>query len=216
MRLPHIIIGTMAAGLLALGVVRAQTEAPAAQAAANVAALHKAEFRTTMRALWGDDAALTRNAVISIVANLPDVDSVSARLMKNQEAIGNAVKPYYGSETAAKLTGLLKDRVSIAVEAIRTARGGDKSKLATAQRKASDNSKQIADLIAAAPTWDKAAMQTMLQKHLDLTTAEAQSRVAKNWAADLKAYDDGRDQMLTFADTLTDGIAQQFPAKFTG
>ena len=67
MRLPHIIIGTMAAGLLALGVVRAQTEAPAAQAAANVAALHKAEFRTTMRALWGDDAALTRSVFDSVL-----------------------------------------------------------------------------------------------------------------------------------------------------
>ena len=35
-----------------------------------------------------------------------------------------------------------------------------------------------------------------------------------DWAADIKAYDDGHVHMLMFADTLADGIARQFPAKF--
>jgi hypothetical protein len=218
MRLPHIIIGTMAAALVALGVVRAQSEAPAAPAAAAAVAglSQKAELRTAMRELWADDATFTRNEIISIVANLPDVDTVSARLLKNQEDIGNALKPFYGADAATRLTGLLKDRVALAVEAVKTARAGDKTRIATAQKKWSDNGKQIADFLAGAnPNWDKAAMQQVMQKHVDLTAAEATSRLAKNWAADIKAYDAGHNHLLSFADTLADGIAKQFPGKFT-
>jgi hypothetical protein len=54
----------------------------------------------------------------------------------------------------------------------------------------------------------------MLQKHLDLTTGEVVCRLKKDWAADIKSYDEGHVHMLMFADMLTDGIVKQFPDKF--
>ena len=56
----------------------------------------------------------------------------------------------------------------------------------------------------------------MLQKRLDLTTGEVVGRLKKDWAADIKSYDEGNAHMLMFADTLTDGITKQFPDKFKG
>lgn len=53
----------------------------------------------------------------------------------------------------------------------------------------------------------------MLQKHLDLTTGEVVGRLTGDWAADIRSYDEGHVHMLMFADTLTNGIAKQFPAK---
>ena len=50
--------------------------------------------------------------------------------------------------------------------------------------------------------------------HLDLTTAEVVGRLQKDWAADIRAYDEGHDHMLMFADALTAGIAKQFPDQF--
>ena len=47
-----------------------------------------------------------------------------------------------------------------------------------------------------------------------LTTGEVVGRLTKDWAKDLASYDEGHAHMLTFADTLTDGIVKQFPAKF--
>lgn len=46
----------------------------------------------------------------------------------------------------------------------------------------------------------------MLQKHLDMTTGEVVGRLNKDWAADIKSYDDGHAHMLMFADMLTDGL----------
>src|SRR3954467_10653912 len=176
MRIPHMIIGTMAAGLLALGVVTAQSRATAPSLLAVAASSQKAELRTTMRALWEDHAAFTRNSVISIVAGLPDVDAVSARLMKNQEDIASALKPYYGADAVTKLTALLKDRVSTGIQVVKYAKSGDKTRFNLAQKKWSDNGQQIAALLSAAnPNWDKATIAQMLQKQLDLTLAEATS-----------------------------------------
>jgi hypothetical protein len=42
------------------------------------------------------------------------------------------------------------------------------------------------------------------------------SKVPEDWAADIKAYDQGHEHMLMFADTLTEGIVKQFPAKLPG
>jgi len=55
----------------------------------------------------------------------------------------------------------------------------------------------------------------MLYKHLDFTTTEVVSRLKKDWAADMKAYDQGHDHMLMFADMLSDGVIKQFPKKFS-
>jgi hypothetical protein len=173
------------------------------------------ETKMAMRKLWEDHITYTRNYIISALAGLPDQDAVANRLMTNQADIGNAIKPYYGAAAGDKLTMLLKDHITIATEVVSAAKGGDKAKLSAAQTKWSSNGKDIAAFLSGAnPNWKKADLEMMLQKHLDLTTGEVVGRLNKNWAADIKSYDDGHAHMLMFADALTNGIARQFPDKF--
>src|SRR5689334_24464363 len=54
------------------------------------------DLRVAMRKLWEDHITYTRNYIISAVGDLPDANDVLQRLMKNQEDIGSAIKPYYG------------------------------------------------------------------------------------------------------------------------
>jgi hypothetical protein len=83
-----------------------------------------------------------------------------------------------------------------------------------AQAKWSANGKDIAAFLSGAnPNWSKQSLEAMLQKHLDLTTGEVVGRLTKDWAADFRSYAEGHAHMLMFADTLTAGIAKQFPAK---
>ncbi|MFZ0893192.1 MAG: hypothetical protein WAZ77_01700 [Candidatus Nitrosopolaris sp.] len=64
-----------------------------------------------LRDLWLDHIVYTRNYIISFVAGLPDTNVVAQRLLKNQEDIGNAIKPFYGEPAGTKLTGLLKGHI---------------------------------------------------------------------------------------------------------
>ena len=53
----------------------------------------------------------------------------------------------------------------------------------------------------------------MLYKHLDFVTQQVVARIKGDWAGDIKAYDEGYDHMMMFADMLSDGIIKQNPHK---
>lgn len=188
-----------------------------AAATDQVAPSHAAiEVRTAMRKLWEEHITYTRNYIISALAGLPDEGAVAQRLLKNQDDIGDAIKPYYGDDGGKKLSALLRDHILIAVDVVKAAKAGDTKQLTDAQNKWSANGKDIAAFLAGAnPNWSKADLEGMLQKHLSLTTGEVVGRLQKDWAADIKSYDEGHAHMLMFADMLTDGLVKQFPKKFT-
>jgi hypothetical protein len=206
----------------ALYLVSAAAQAQTSPSEPPSASMHQAsrmtaavEVKMAMRKLWEDHITYTRNYIISALADLPDRDAVAQRLLRNQDDIGNAIKPYYGEAAGEKLSALLRDHIVIATEVVKAAKAGDKTQLADAQKKWSANGKEIAAFLSSAnPNWPKKTLEEMLQTHLDLTTGEVVGRLNKDWAADIKAYDDGHVHMLMFADMLTDGIAKQFPAKF--
>jgi len=198
-----------AALLLVAAIAQAQTSPSAVPTATAV------EVKLAMRKLWEEHITYTRNYIISALAGLPDSDAVARRLLRNQDDIGDAIKPYYGEAAGEKLSALLQDHIQIATQVVKAAKAGQKKQLAAAQRKWSANGKEIAAFLSRAnPNWRKKNLEEMLQKHLDLTSAEVVGRLNKDWVADIQAYDDGHTHMLMFADTLTDGITKQFPGKF--
>jgi NADH dehydrogenase/NADH:ubiquinone oxidoreductase subunit G len=205
-----------AALILMSAAAEVQGASPKAVAAHEVSkATSAVEVRLAMRTLWEEHITYTRNYIISAVAGLPDSDAVAQRLLRNQDDIGNAIKPYYGDAAGKKLTSLLRDHILVATEVVKAAKAGNQPQLAAAQQKWSANGKDIAAFLSGAnPNWPRKTLEEMLQKHLELTTAEVVGRLKGNWAADIKAYDEGHAHMLMFADILTDGIARQFPAKF--
>ena len=188
---------------------------PASAAPCAAPAASAVEVRVAMRKLWEDHITYTRNYIISALADLPDADAVAKRLLANQDDIGNAIKPYYGEEAGKKLSDLLRQHIMIATEVVKAAKAGNKQQLDDAQKKWSANGKDLAAFLSGAnPNWQKKDLEDMLQKHLDLTSGEVVGRLKKDWAADIKSYDEGHAHMLMFADTLTSGIAKQYPDKF--
>jgi len=176
----------------------------------------QSDLRINMRKLWEDHITYTRNYIISALADLGDADAVAKRLLKNQDDIGNAIIPYYGNDAGNKLALLLKDHILIAVDLIKAAKANMKDDLSKAQAKWKKNADDIAAFLSTAnPNWSKSDVTDILYKHLDLTTGEVVSRLKKDWDGDIDSYDKGHTHMLLFSDTLTNGIAKQFPDKFT-
>lgn len=181
-----------------------------------VDAKSEADVKAGMRKLWEDHIIYTRNYIISALDDLPDGDAVAKRLLKNQDDIGDAIKPYYGNDAGKKLSALLRDHIMIATEVVKAAKSGTKKQLADAQEKWSANGKDIAAFLSSAnPSWPRGDLEAMLQKHLDLTTGEVVGRLKKDWKADIHSFDEGHMHMLMFSDMLVEGIAKQFPDKFT-
>lgn len=173
------------------------------------------DLRMAMRKLWEDHITYTRNYIISALADLEDTGKVAERLLKNQDDIGDAIKPVYGDEAGKKLASLLRDHILIATEVVKAARMGNNEELTKANKKWESNADDIATFLSGAnPHWPRQDLVNMLHKHLVLTTGEVVSRLKKDWVADIDYYDKGHVHMLMLADALTDGIVKQFPKKF--
>jgi hypothetical protein len=172
-------------------------------------------LNNTMRQLWEDHIVYTRNFIISALGGLEDTGKVAERLLRNQDDIGNAIKPIYGDAAGNQLTALLREHILIAADIVKAAKSGDNDEVAKGQKRWYANADDIAAFLSGAnPNWPKAALTDMLYKHLVFTTTEVVSRLKKDWAADIEAYDKGHEHMLMFADALTRGIVKQFPEKF--
>jgi hypothetical protein len=142
-------------------------------------------------------------------------DASAIRLLKNQEDIGDAIKPYYGNDAGAALTKLLKEHIVIAVYLVENAKAGDNDAFASNDKKWDENIRQIAGFLARAnAAWPEADVYDLLSQHLQLTKGEVVARLQKNWAADVKASDDLLAEAMVIADTLYDGLVAQFPDRF--
>lgn len=173
------------------------------------------DLKMAERKLWIDHVLWTRNFIISDIAGLEDKDVVLERLLKNQDDIGNSIKPYYGEDAGNKLSILLREHITIAGQVVDAAKSGNKDNLEKYNKLWYENADKIADFLSGAnPDYSNKSLRDMLHKHLKLTTDEAVARLNKDWKADVVVYDKGEEHMIMFADTIADGIVKQFPDIF--
>ena len=188
----------------------------ASSAKAHALTARQAAFHDSMRKLWEDHITWTRLAIISFAEGLDDLPATQARLLANQDHIGDAIKPYYGRAAGERLTKLLEEHITGAVALLQAAKSGDDAAISAAAKAWYRNGNQVADFLhsANADAWSRKAMRKMMKTHLDQTLAEAQRRLGHRYASEIRVYDQIHRHILVMADALSEGIMDQFPKRF--
>jgi hypothetical protein len=173
-------------------------------------------FHDTMRKLWEDHVTWTRLVIVSLSKDLPDSGPTVARLLQNQQDIGDAIKPFYGDAAGEQLSALLTDHILIAAEIIQDAKNNDTAEFEADKARWYANADDIAEFLHAAnpDNWSLEEMQMMMHEHLDLTLREAANYLHSDYAGSVADYDQIHLQILGMADMLSDGIIRQFPKSF--
>ncbi|MDD7796210.1 glycosyltransferase [Clostridium sp. 'White wine YQ'] len=167
------------------------------------------------RKLWEEHVQWTRSYIISALANLDDKEIVLQRLLKNQDDIGNSIKPYYGEKAGNALSELLREHISLAGQVVEAAKNGKKDDLEKYNKLWYENADKISSFMSKAnQNWDENSIKDMLYKHLGFLTDQVLARLNKDWNLDAVSYDKGQNHMLMFADIISKGIIKQFPDKF--
>ncbi len=176
------------------------------------------DMKLNMRELWTDHAVWTRMYIIESLDDSPAADAAAARLLKNQEDIGNAIKPVYGEAAGNQLTSLLKQHILIAVDIVDDVKAGNATAQAADESRWKDNADDISKFLSTAnPTyWPDPAVKSLLYMHLSTTKDELVARATGNYTADVAAWDAVYNQILTRSDALSDGVIRQNPDKFSG
>lgn len=173
-------------------------------------------FHDQMRALWEAHGSWTHMVIVSFVGNLPNLAAEERVLLHNQVDIGNAVKPYYGTNAGDKLTALLKKHILGAVKVLEAAKSGSQSNLAKTEAAWFKNGRELADFLHHAdPKFlSLPAARKMMKVHLNQVIQQAVDELQGKYLADARAFGPYIHHLLDMADMISGGIIQQFPAKF--
>ncbi|MEH7308791.1 glycosyltransferase [Neobacillus drentensis] len=173
-------------------------------------------FENKFRRLWMDHVLWTSNYITSATTSgAEDQKQVLTRLLKNQEDIGNAVKPVYGVKAGNKLTNLLKEHIVIAGKIVDAAKSGNKALVNQLNKEWYRNADEIAAFLSGAnPYLKNEDLKKLLYMHLKLVTNDLTASLAKNWNARIVSIDEGVTHIILMADTISAGVVKQFPDKF--
>ena len=173
------------------------------------------QFSNNLRKLWIDHVIWTRAYIVSAIAGMEDQEEVLARLLQNQQDLGNAIKPVYGEEAGNKLAGLLKEHILIAGKIVAAAKSGNQADVAKLNKDWYRNADDIAQFLSSAnPNWSNKELKELLHQHLQLLTEDVMARLGKNWEADIRTFDKAENHIIKLADVLSAGIIKQFPDQF--
>jgi hypothetical protein len=189
--------------------------APALAAGKKADAPSPTDLRTEMRRLWEEHVTYTAFFYKAALAGSEDAGPIAERLLRNQDEIGNAIKPFYGEDAGNKLAALLRDHILVAADLVKAAKAGDAAAQKAANERWYRNSEDIAVLLSGAnPNWPRETIHHALDMHLELVTQQVVAALKKDYAGEIAAYDKGVEHMLALADTLSAGIVKQFPKRF--
>ncbi|MEW6603621.1 MAG: glycosyltransferase [Thermoproteota archaeon] len=173
------------------------------------------ELRIALHDLWVEHVVWTRQYIVAASSDSPDASFAAERLLKNQEDIGDAIKPFYGDRAGDQLTGLLKDHILIAVDLLEAAKAGDATGVEEIEEKWYRNADDIATFLSSAnPNWTKEEMTSMVNEHLSLTKTEAVARLTGDYATDVTTFDALYKHAVSMSDEFTIGIVKQFEEQF--
>jgi murein DD-endopeptidase MepM/ murein hydrolase activator NlpD len=168
-----------------------------------------------MRALIDDNIVWDRQYVVSVGDNLRDIEVVNQKLIANASAIGSSLGKYYGVDNASRVTNLLKQHVLLISELTKASRRGDNPATSNYDRELRSNVDEIAFLLSSLnPYYAEDSVRNLLYQHINLIRNIIVNRFARNYTAEADAFDKARDQGVTIADYLTNGIIEQFPNRF--
>lgn len=170
--------------------------------------ISECDLRVAFRKLWSEHAIYTKFFIISVLAGIPDADLLATRLLKNQDDIGDFLKPYIGENKGNQLAQALKSHILAAANVIVAVRDGNQAAIDAAIITLFINSNQVATFISSLDPCKlpfnviKAHFDQHNQFVIDMTIA----RKNGNFAEDIRLFDLYYAQILHFADLLFDGL----------
>jgi hypothetical protein len=110
------------------------------------------------------------------------------------------------------MADLITEHLQIGAEIITALRDKESAKADELTKQWFANADKMADFFNSInPYYAREEMKNMLYTHLKLTTHEVEMRLAKDYKADIDAFDEVEREAMSMADYFTSGLVRLFP-----
>jgi hypothetical protein len=179
-----------------------------------------AELRMALRDLYIGHIFWVRDLVVS--TRLGEKEAVSEADeygLKNAQAIGRSIAPFYGQAAGEKFATLFVGHYSAVKDYMKAAFArnfkGDAAFKKAALDKLMKNGNEIAVFVSSAnPNLPKDTVYGLLITHVQQHVMSIDATAKKDWGGEADMWDPMVKHIYTLTDALADGIAKQFPEKF--
>ena len=169
------------------------------------------KLKLHMRKLWTDHAIFTRMFIIDLIGDLPGMSYTIDRLDRSQEQTGNCFRPFFGDVAANKLTSLLKEHITIAVDLFKMIKIGNVADATILEDQWATNIENMSNLLCTANKYYSIDELTdIFRTYLILTKYQFIARIDGDYSAEIMYFDMGLNHIMRISDYLADGIVKEF------
>lgn len=178
------------------------------------------ELKMALRDLYINHVFWVRSLVIATrLREKTAISEADEYGVKNANAIGHSIAPFYGQGAAGKFATLFVGHYSAVKDYMKAAFAnnfkGDAALKKAAVDKLTANANAIAAFVSSAnPNLPKATVYGLLVAHAGQHMAAIDAAAKKDWSAEADVWDPMVKHIYMLSDALADGIAKQFPNKF--
>lgn len=165
-----------------------------------------------IRLLWQQYVYWTRMLILSIVFELPDLEFVTNRLLRNPKDFADVLSLFYEEDVISEFTKLFTQHITIASEFFKAVKDGDNAKAADAEKRWYANADELSEFFRRINLfWPAEEWKKMLYDNIDMTKDEAVYMLNQRYEDSINIFDAIEQQALIMADTMTEGLIEFFP-----
>lgn len=169
------------------------------------------DLNNDMRDVWGRHNFWTAMLIMSLLNDLENTDAVERRLMQTPSDITAVFEKFFTQPMTNQLRQLLAEHVQLAGELANAINNQNMDQATQIENQLNQNADQIARALANANSeYDYEELKRMLRMHLKLMRDSMTAEKSGNHDETVRLIDENQSHLMDMADTLTDGLVQQF------
>lgn len=169
------------------------------------------DLNNDMRKFWQQNNVWGRMFMTSLYNALGDLDAVQTRLMQTPEDISSVFDKFYPQATVNQLTGLLSEYTRLAGEVMRAMQAPEMAGMEAAERQWMQTAERLARLLSSINTeYSYDEILKALNSHMDFMRRQMTAALGQEFDEEIRLFDESENQILQFADYLTNGLLEQF------
>lgn len=188
----------------------------AAPQASQARPIKVAETKAVLRDLWLGHIFSIRNvAVATMDKNVPAREAAEKGVVANAEQIARSIEPFYGKPASDKLFTLLAEHYGAIRDHLDGTAAGAPAQQDLAVKHLTANAAEISTFLSGAnPNWPKDTVMGLLTAHAAHHMQQFQQLKDGDYTHEAETWKGMKSHIYVLADTLTGGLAAQFPNKF--